>query len=149
MAINFNKFAEEGQLFVKHLAERLGHPEETAQTGILLRAVLHTLRDNIHIAESFNLLSQLPMALKGLYVENWKYRERPLRLKTLKEFTEKVEDEQAVYGESRFNWSQSTFELTKEVFAALGQYISPGEMQDIMDNLPKEVKELFADLVEK
>ena len=149
MAINFNKFAQEGQAFVNDLAERLGHPGEVAQTGILLRAVLHTLRDSMHIGESLNLLSQLPMFIKALYVENWKYSEKPLRLKSIQEFTDKVEEEQANYGENRYNWNQSTFELTKTVLAALGQYVSPGEMQDIMDQMPKEVKELFSDLVEK
>ena len=88
MAINFDKFAQEGNLFLKELAQQLGHPQEHARTGIILRAVLHTLRERITISESFNMLAQLPMFLKGIYVDNWKYSEKPVRINTKGEFFE-------------------------------------------------------------
>jgi uncharacterized protein (DUF2267 family) len=75
MAINFNKYAEEGNLFVKNLAKSFGHPDEIGPTGIVLRAVLHTLRDRITISESLSLIAQLPMFLKAVYVDTWKFRE--------------------------------------------------------------------------
>jgi hypothetical protein len=40
MAINFDKYAQEGNLFSKELAGQVGHPVEIARTGIVLRAVL-------------------------------------------------------------------------------------------------------------
>ncbi len=56
MSLNFQKYAQEGQSFINDLAKELGHPEEVARTGIVLRAVLHTLRERITISESFHLL---------------------------------------------------------------------------------------------
>ena len=38
--INFEKFAADGNAFVNEIAQKLGHPEEKGQTGILLRSVL-------------------------------------------------------------------------------------------------------------
>ncbi len=73
MAINFEKFAQEGNEFLSRLATSLGHPEEKGRTGIIMRSVMHTLRERITVGESLNLLSQLPMFLKGIYVDKWKY----------------------------------------------------------------------------
>ncbi|MFW6223009.1 MAG: DUF2267 domain-containing protein [Bacteroidota bacterium] len=143
MALNFLKFAEEGQHFVNELAVELGHPEETGRTGILLRAVLHVLRERLTIAESFNLISQLPMALKGIYADNWIFHEKPHKMKTKEEFAEEVEKYQAQYGEQAFNWNKSTEEIILIVLRALNKYISRGEMEDIIAQMPQDLKAFF------
>ena len=50
----FDKYAQEAQAFLNKLSEDLGHKEEKQRTLIILRAVLHTVRDRITIAESFD-----------------------------------------------------------------------------------------------
>jgi len=143
MSINFAKYAEEGHQFTTSLAAELGHPEEISRTGILLRAVLHVLRERLTIAESFNLLSQFPMFLKGLYVDNWKYREKPLKLKSKQEFLDEVEKYQSQYGESDFSWNKTTEKLVQIVFKALNNYISEGEFEDVIAQMPLELKAYF------
>jgi len=143
MALNFNKYAEEGNRFVNNLAEELGHPEEISRTGIVLRAVMHSLRERITVSESLHFLSQLPMFLKAIYVDEWKYREKPLDLNTVEDFKEEVKLHQMQYGEQEFNWSKSTEEIIKTVFAALNTYVSEGEFEDIIAQMPKDLKELF------
>jgi len=143
MSINFAKYAEEGHHFTTSLAAELGHPEEISRTGILMRAVLHVLRERLTIAESFNLLSQFPMFLKGLYVDNWKYHEKPLKLKSKQEFLDEVEKYQAQYGESDFSWNTTTEKLVQIVFKALNNYISEGEFEDVIAQMPLELKAYF------
>ncbi len=147
MALNFDKYAQEGNFFLKSLAKSLGHPDETGRTGIVLRAVLHTLRDRITISESFNLISQLPMFLKAIYVDNWKYMEKPLSIKKVEDFTREVEKHQDQYGEYEFNWEKSTEDIVKTVINELGIYISKGEFEDIMAQLPKELEEMFRESI--
>jgi uncharacterized protein (DUF2267 family) len=147
MALNFDKYAQEGNSFIKSLAKELGHPEEIARTGIILRAVLHTLRDRITIGESLNLISQLPFFLKALYVENWEYREKPLALKTKIDFYTEIENHQDLYGEKQFSWNISTAEIVRIVISALEKYISKGEIENIISQLPKALKELFRETV--
>jgi uncharacterized protein (DUF2267 family) len=149
MAINFLKYAEEGQHFLNDLAKDLGHPEETGRTGILLRAVLHVLRERLTIPESLNLLSQLPMALKGIYTDNWKYQEKPHKIKTQQEFAAEVEKHQAQYGEQAFSWDKPTTELIQIVFKALNRYISPGQLDDIIAQMPLELKSLIRESIEQ
>ena len=144
MAVNFDKFAHEGNEFINELAEKLHHPESKGQVNILVRAVLHVLRDRIIIPQSFNLMAQLPMFLKGMYVDQWKYREKPTDINTMQEFCEAVEREQARFGEREFDWNASTEELAKAVLEVIGlRYISSGEISDIVDELSAELKQIF------
>lgn len=145
MANHLDKFAQEANKYLNQLAGELGHPEEVGQTYILLRAVLHTVRDRIQISESFHLLSQLPMFLKGVYVEHWVYSEKPLKLQTLEEFKDAVKQEQERLGEQQFNWSEHTEELISKVLASLGtHYLSQGQLNHIATQMPKEMQPLFA-----
>lgn len=143
MSLNFQKYAQEGQSFVNDLAAELGHPEEVARTGIVLRAVLHTLRERITISESFHLLSQLPMFLKAIYVDQWKFSEKPLDIKTKEEFIAEVERHQHQYGEMEFSWNKSTEEIIRIVLSSLGKHISEGEYEDIIAQMPENIKEIF------
>jgi uncharacterized protein (DUF2267 family) len=148
MSINFDKFSAEGHSFINELSSTLGHPEEKARVGILLRSVLHVLRDSITTAQSLHLIAQLPMYLKALYVEQWLYKEKPVRIKSLKEFSDKVEKQQQLFGERNFDWDESTVDLIKKTICVLNhKYISKGEVQDIIAELPSEIKEIFSDTV--
>lgn len=147
MALNFEKYAQEGSSFIKLLAKNLGHPDEIGRTGIILRAVLHTLRERITIGESLNMLSQLPMFLKGIYVDNWEYRDKPLGIKTREDFINEVLAHQNQYGERKFDWDMTTEEIIRTVLSTLGKYVSKDEAENIMSQLPKEIRELFREQV--
>lgn len=147
MALNFEKYTQEANLFIKELARELGHEEETGTTGILLRAVMHTLRDRITISESFDILAQLPMYLKAVYVDNWKYLEKPLNINSVEEFKEEVKKRQEQYGERDFDWEEPTVELVGTVLHHLGQFITEGEAENIAAQLPEELRSYFKDNV--
>ena len=143
MALNFEKYAQEGNQFVNNLARNLGHPEEKGKVSSILKAVLHTFRERLTISQSFHLLSQLPMFLKAVYVDNWKYTEKPMKLSTKEEFAGEVEKYQRQYGELDFNWNKSTEEIIQIVFRELRAFISDGEFRDIMSQLPEDIRDLF------
>lgn len=144
MANYFDKFAQEGNEYLNELAADMGHPEEKGQTYILLRSVLHVLRDRITISESFHVLSQLPMFLRGIYVEQWEYREKPLKIDSLQEFKDAVKQEQAKFGERQFDWSQPTEDLISMILTSLGtRYLTEGQLQHIATQMPKEIQPLF------
>ncbi|MFW5725050.1 MAG: DUF2267 domain-containing protein [Bacteroidota bacterium] len=143
MALNFEKYAQEGNHFLNQLAEDLGHPKEMGKTSSILRAVLHTFRERLTISQSFHLMAQLPMFLKAIYVDNWKYSEKPLKLSTKEQFASEVERYQKQYGELDFDWDKSTEEIIQIVFRRLRTFISDGEFHDIMSQLPQEIRDLF------
>jgi len=103
--LNFDKFAQEGHLFINNLSEELDHPDEIGREGIIARSVIHSLRDRITISESFDVIAQLPMFLKAIYVDNWKYLEKPMKFDTVEDFCKEVERRQELQGEQEFNWN--------------------------------------------
>jgi uncharacterized protein (DUF2267 family) len=146
MGLYFDKYAQEGNKFLKDLATEVGHPDEINRIAILLRSTLHIFRDRITISESFDFMSQLPMFLKAVYVENWKYREKPDRITSIEEFKEKVKEEQIKYGEQEFDWDIHTEEIIKKVFKLLGRYVSEGEVKDIYAQVPEPLYPLFEEV---
>jgi len=143
MAINFDNFKQEESTFLNKLAKNLGHPQEKSRTGILVKAVLHALRDRIMIREALEFFTQLPTFLKVVFVENWKYNDKPERLRDKEEFLSKIEVLQVTYGEDEFSWSKSTEELTATVFESLNEYLIKGEMQEVTNQLPADMKVYF------
>jgi uncharacterized protein (DUF2267 family) len=140
--MDFNKYAQEGYTFINELARDLGKEDDKGSVTIVLRAVLQTVRDRITIPESFNLIAQLPYFLKAIYVDQWKYREQPLPIRTLEEFKEEVKMRQLQYGEQDFDWDMPTEEIIRNVFLTLRKYVSEGELEDIQANLPEVLKPL-------
>jgi uncharacterized protein (DUF2267 family) len=142
--MNFDKYANDGHTFVKHLANEFNHPDEVNRAGIILESVLHALRDRISIEENFDVISQLPMFMKAIYVDEWKYRKNVDRLKSLQEFTQKVKEEQSKYGEKEFNWNESTEELIERTIGLISErYWSEGLINDIKANLPADIHKIF------
>ena len=68
MALDFEKYAAKGNEFLNRLAENLGD-EDRAHAARILRSTFRGLRNHLTVEESFQLLAQLPMALKSVYVE--------------------------------------------------------------------------------
>jgi len=52
--------------------------------------VFHALRNWLSHEESFQLLAQLPMALKGVYVDGWKFDKAFNRLSHINDFLDEV-----------------------------------------------------------
>ncbi len=143
MAFNFEEYASQGKAFLRELAANLGHPADEQTTARILRAVLHTFRDRITMSESLDVLAQLPMFLKSVYVEQWKYRETPLKLRSMEDFKEAVKAEQNRLGERQFNWPESTEEIVKTTFLSLKKYLTEGEATHVLSQMPKEIQEIF------
>ena len=68
MALNFNQFAAEANLFLKAYTKEL-NLEDTEQAGRILSSILHGLRDVFSIEESLNLIAQFPMFLKRFLIK--------------------------------------------------------------------------------
>ena len=93
MADMFYKYAQKGNEMVNELAAELGIPEDKETAFRILRAVLRALRNQISVEESFQLLAQLPMVIKGLYVEQWKISKKGDHVRNVHDFVKAVRHE--------------------------------------------------------
>ncbi len=141
MSYNFEKYASKGNEFVNIIAEDLKVPKEKA--GRIIRAVFHALRNRISHEESFQLLAQLPMALKGAYVDGWKFEKDYLRITHLTDFLDEIRKEDGELAGFDFGNDGTAKLAVIAVFKALSYFISEGELDDIFAALPKEIREFI------
>lgn len=141
--LNLENHIQEVNEYINHLAEELGHPKEKQRVMIIWRAVMHTIRDRIQISESFDLISPLPMILKGIYTLGWKYTETPpYDFTTIEQMKTQVKALQNQYGEQEFGWSKPTDEIISIVLDSLQKYLPEGQIEHIRNQLPQQIKSL-------
>lgn len=140
---NFDKYAHEAHKYFNELAEVYGHPDEQVRASMIWRAVMHVLRDRMHPGEVLDLISPLPLILKGMMLEGWKYREKPLYdYTTIEQMKTLVKAHQNELGEYEFNWEEPTADLISLTLDSLKRYVPESQMNHIRGQLPKEVQEL-------
>ena len=71
MLQSFDHHAQRGNEFLHLLAFELGDKSNKEAAERITRAVFRSLRNLLTLEENFQLIAQLPLILKGLYVEGW------------------------------------------------------------------------------
>lgn len=145
--MNYKLYIEKAQLMIEEVAEELGFPEDHHLAERMLRAVLHALRSRLTIQESFQMMAQLPMLMKALYVDGWKYREKPKRIKHIGDFIREVVHEDFPLAHHDITTSKDGENVVRAVFKVLRNHISEGEINHILAVLPPELKELWGEPV--
>lgn len=140
MALNFNQFATEANVFLKRYTKEL-ELEDTGQAGRILSATLHGLRDVISIEESLQLIAQFPMFLKAVYVNGWTSRKKE-KIKTMTEFIDLVRKYDGLTSIHDFKSDELAENYIHTTFIMLRDYISLGELEDLRSELPKDLKSL-------
>jgi uncharacterized protein (DUF2267 family) len=121
--------------FQRRVMEASGveNPEVAARATA---AVLRALRDRLTLREADQLLAQLPGPLKAVWREGDHPDRRPLRLHRAQLF-ERVRGEAKLASLDEARW------MTLAVLAVLKGQISEGEAEDVLAQLPRDLKELW------
>ena len=113
------------------------HWDDPSHAYVAMRATLHALRDRLTVAEVAQLAAQFPMLIRGFYYEGWKPSEKPRRMRHADEFFAQVESN------LRTDLPADTPSIVRAVFTVLEQRVSEGEISDVIQLLPKELRELW------
>lgn len=144
MALNFNQYATEGNTFIKGYAKQMNLGTDTDKAGRIFIAIMRALRDIIPPEESFQLMAQLPMFIKGVYVHGWKLNKKKPKIKHMAEFVDLVRQHDGPAAVNDFEYNDELAErYIDTTFIYLRKYISLGEMEDIRDGLPKDLKSMI------
>ena len=142
MAININKYTAEANRFVNEVAAELGDTSDLEAAGRVTLAVFHTLREKLSPEESFHLISQLPMILKGIYIDGWDPSLQK-RTETLHDFIDDLRAHDLQASSRDFGNEEQAVKNFQSVLRVLSHYISEEEMRHIRLQLPRPVAELF------
>jgi uncharacterized protein (DUF2267 family) len=99
-------------------------------------AVLHALRDRLTPDEARQAAAQLPAELKAIWASGE-------RLGRTVERTHRRSFYDRVRGEARLAGMTQARDATRAVFGALKEQLSPGEADDILAQLPRDLKEIW------
>lgn len=97
---------------------------------LMLRAVLHTLRDQLPLHGVIGLSAQLPMLLRGLALEGW----RPLGEHAAA--TDAEAFDKAVLAHLPDEFQRDPHAVVRAVMGVMADRIDPGEMFKVMRMLP-------------
>src|SRR5688572_30710549 len=131
MPTDFDRHAIKGNEFLHRLSARLSFRSDDHRTMRILRSVLHVLRQRLTLEESMQMISQFPVAVKGVYVDGWKIHHPKLKIRTMREFAAKVASTDIASSKDFYDETQ-LIESIRAVFQTLREYVSPGELSDVV-----------------
>jgi len=140
MALNFNQYASEGNRFLKEYAKEMGLPDDPERAGRILSAILHGLRSIISTEESLQFIAQLPMFLKAVYVNGWSIKSHRDKVKNVEGLIDLIRSYAGKTSLYDFESDEIAEEYINATFLMLRKYVSPGELEDIRGELPKQLK---------
>jgi len=123
------------QVWLKELRDK-GELADEAAAYSVLRSVLHQLRDRLTLEEAVDLGAQLPLIVRGLFFEGWSPHRVPRKIRSKQKFLDELSEELLPYSYP-VDWAVS------HVFELLAHHCDPGEIADVIDQLPAEIKELW------
>lgn len=123
-------------VWLKELMEALDWTDRQ-QAYHALGAVLHALRDRLTVAEVADLGAQLPTMIRGLFYEGWNPAAKPVKERKKEDFLAHVAETLRGHAE--------TFPegVTWAVFKLLERRVSAGEIRDIKQILPAQIRSLW------
>lgn len=124
--------------WMQDVMDELG-PQDPQKAYRSLRAVLHALRDRLVPGEVTDMASEMPMLIRGLFLEGWKAKQPTGDVDSQEEFFAAVNEQLQVPADV------GAEESTRAIFRVLERRISRGELGDVKSMLPKNLQSLWTD----
>lgn len=139
-SLNFLHFAEEGNRFINQVAAATN--SSRARAARITRAVLHALRDRLNPDDAVEFGQGLPMAIKGIYFDQYDLSSAPVIIRSAERFLDFVayKNHAAAYD---FGDYESIQEAVEGVFRVLEYRMDPGQVEHVKRMLGHEVRALI------
>jgi uncharacterized protein (DUF2267 family) len=129
----FDTTVQKTNHFINEVMGELGW-QDKHKAYLALKATLHALRDRLTIDEVAHFGAQLTMLSRGFYYEGWRPAGKPLKERHKAEFLAHI-DHELQHGDPE--------RVARAVFTVLAHRVSQGEIEDVKQTLPGELRELW------
>jgi uncharacterized protein (DUF2267 family) len=140
-ALNFERYAEEGNRFVNEVARDLGVSRNSAAR--ITKSVLHAIRDRLPATDAVEFAQGLPMALKGIYFDQWDISRNPVVIRRPHDFLDYIYYKDEYTADIDFPDEDSVEESLRAVFNTLEYYMDPGQTEQIKKIMGNPIRELI------
>ncbi|MEA2515327.1 MAG: hypothetical protein QOJ59_4816 [Thermomicrobiales bacterium] len=133
----FDATVQKTNTWLKEIAEEL-YWDDRHRAYLALRGTLHALRDYLVPDEAAHLAAQLPLLVRGMYYEGWDPSRTPTTERSREDFLGRIAAEFA-----RADPSVNPARVAGAVLRVLSEHIAGGELDDVRQSLPKDVREVW------
>lgn len=123
-------------IWINELDQKLGWNNKP-RAYRLMREVFHALRDWLQVNEAVELAAQFPTYLRGVYFEQWRPANTPVKARSKEDFVARIDDA------FRKDPLENTADAVSAVFTLLSEKVTAGEISDVRHTLPKHLRELW------
>ena len=123
-------------VWINELNKSLGW-DNKARSYRLLRSVLQALRDWLQVNEAVDLGAQFPSLLRGIYHEHWRPVTTPAKDRSKQHFLARINREFVT------DPIDDTAKAVVAVFRLLSEKVSDGEIADVRQALPADLRALW------
>lgn len=132
----FDKTVQETNGWLKRIEDDL-KPCSRQDSYHALRTVLHVLRDRLPQTAVLGLSGQMPMLLRGLFLEGWRPQDGLSPVDSIAAFTEAVKDR---LGDA---FPRDPLSVSTAVLQVLADRLDPGEVDKLIHYLPAHLRPLW------
>jgi uncharacterized protein (DUF2267 family) len=132
----FDKTEQKTMHWINSVAANMGSTDMQRSYAVL-RAVLHATRDRLIPDEAVQFGAQLPMLVRGFYYEGWHPNNKPRKYRHKAQFLEEIHKKVPTLDNAQLE------RATTAVFETLESEMPGGELKQIRQSLPEELRELW------
>jgi len=140
--MKFEQYCQDAREFVNEIAVELGDPANKGQAERIMTSVLHTVREVLSPEESLHFIAQLPMLMKGIYVDGW-HLETKNRIRSMHEFIECLMLQSPRTAPYDFGNEEKAEANTRAVLRVVRRHMVTGEIKDMVSQFPGELADLW------
>ena len=111
--------------------------DDPGRAYMLLREVLHAVRDYLSVDEAADLSAQLPLLVRGIYFDGWVPSRAPAQPRSKADFLGRI---QKPFSETPLDDPERA---AAAVFDVLRRKISQGEFDQVSRSMPKTLRDLW------
>lgn len=115
------------------------------QAHRIIRSILHAIRQQLPMNESIQLMAQLPLIWKGIYVEGWQPNKISERIHQVHEWLDVIRKYDQPMAAFDFGNDLKAQRIFTSVWKALSENISTPEITQICNCFPHEIKKIMTD----
>ena len=131
----FDKSLQTTNTWLGEIMDTVGPDRQVAWH--VLGAVLRAMRDRMPLGLAAHLGAQLPLLVRGAYYDRWQPSEQPADWRSLDDFLSIVSED--MEGSRPVDPKEGA----RSVFEVLNHHVDPGQVSNVKQALPQDVRALW------